>query len=506
MSTSTWSKQAANGEWNDADNWSSGVPTDTAYFGESYQTGITFSATGNATVNKIEFTADAYGYTLNFDTSTTPELTIAGDGVVNHSGQWQRFIVAATSAGYTTPQLVFGNSASAGSHDLQYRAGPVSKEGYGGGVIRFVDSSTAGSASFEAWTGAEPPPKGVNSTVGGEISFADTASAATARFTVYGTLGTDGDTFGNAVFHDSSTADHATFYNAGGTVYQGDGGNTQFYDTSTAANATFNNQGGTHDGAYGGDVAFDGTATGAQGRYYNHAATAPGASGGVTSFNNNPPEVTSGGASAGNGRYYNYGAEEGELGGGGHVELSGKHGSPTGANGTFYNYASHYSESSSAGHTILSGTSTAGDATLIAYGGTDGGAGGYIAFYDDAEGGNATIQLNGNGQLELGDHTGDVTIGTLQLNDGGVISTQLGTNTPALKVKQPLVMSTTNPLTFSFWTEKEGGFTPGTHYTLLNAPNLSGFSLEQFSGNSVEGMEPSFSFSGNDLLVTFSQS
>ena len=78
-------------------------------------------------------------------------------------------------------------------------------------MIRFIESSTAGAASFSITTGAGTPPK-TGSTVGGEISFDNNACAGTATFIVYGsTSTTDGDTFGNAVFHGQSSAANATF-------------------------------------------------------------------------------------------------------------------------------------------------------------------------------------------------------------------------------------------------------------------------------------------------------
>lgn len=572
MTTATWNTQPASSEWDTAANWTpSGVPTDTATFVASSQTMITFSSTGEATVDSIEFADTASAYTFTFGPCTTPPLTITGQGISNRSGRQQSFVVAATSSGYKNPQLKFINSATAGGDDMFYCAGPVTEQGYGGGVICFCDNATAGSAAYKVWTGAGTPPK--HNTVGGEVSFCNASSADTARFTIYGTLGTDGDTFGNVVFHDTATAANATFTNVGGTVSGGDGGNTQFYGNSTAASGIYNNWGGTHSKANGGDVAFDATATGGHGHFYNHAAKAAGAYGGVTSFNNNPPSMTAQGASAGNGAYFNYGARDGEQGGGGHLEFSAKYGSPTGANATIVNYGSTIESKSSAGHTIFSinlptdyypsagnstiwnhpgvsegtaagftefsvygtgsasqvptageatffnlgasasktlggytvfsGTSSAGSATLIAYGGTNGGSGGRIVFYGESSGGSANIQLFGNGELDIGDHTKGVTIGALDLT-GGIIVTQLGANTTSLTVSGDLTLNSTYA-SFSFWKKDDGGFAFNTPYTILTNANLSRLNPAQFSGNSIEGVEPTFAIVGNDLQVTFLQ-
>ncbi len=588
MTTSTWNTQPATGEWNTDDNWTPAeVPMDTAAFANSSQAAITFSATSEATVGNIEFAENASAYTFTFGTSTAPALTVTGQGISNHSKKQQSFIVAATTSGYKNPQLKFINSATAGGDDMFYCAGPETEQGYGGGVICFCNNTTAGSAAFKVWTGAMAPPE--HSTVGGEVAFCDSSSADNARFAIYGTLGTDGDTFGNVVFHDTATAANASFTNVGGTVSGGDGGNTQFYGSSTAAYGIYNNWGGTYSKANGGDVAFDATADGGHGHFYNHAAKAAGAYGGVTSFNNNPPSMTATqGASAGNGTYVNYGARDGEQGGGGHLEFSAKYGSPTAANANIYNYGSNIESKSSAGHTIFSinqpteyfptagnviiwnhpgvsegtaagftefsvyddsssakagdstgsssnsagtnvptagdgtffnlggysskatggytvfsGTSSAGNATLIAYGGTHGGYGGRIVFYGESSGGTANVQLFGNGELDISDHTKGVTIGALELS-GGIISVQLGTNPTGLTVSGGLTLYSTYT-TFSFWKQNEGGFEFNTAYTVLTNANLAGLSADQFRGNSIDGVAPTFTIVGNDLQVTFSQ-
>jgi hypothetical protein len=526
-------------------------------------------------VNTIQFAAGASAYSFTFGTSSTPALTISGQGIVNSSTSRQCFVVTATSSGYQEPQLVFSNSATAGGSNIFYSVGPVTPKSQGGGVISFCDTSTAGSASFTVTTGTAKPPE--NSTVGGEVSFSNTSTAGTGSFTIYGTTGSDGDTFGNAVFHDSSTAANATFTNIGGTVTGGDGGNTQFYNNSTAANGVFNNYGGTVSQANGGDVAFDGTSNGAQGKFYNYAATVTGAYGGVTSFNNNPPDMaTTQGASAGNGCYYNYGAQESGQGGGGHIEFSAKSGSPTAANGSFINYGSAIAGSSNAGHTIFSitlpteyyptagnatftnqpgtaegaaagftefsvyststpnatpgnnvptagdgtfineggntsgatggyttfsGASSAGNAKLIANGGSNGGGGGQIVFSYNSSGGTASVQLSGNGELNISEHTGGLSIGTLDLT-GGIISIQLGTNVTGLTLSGKLTLNSTQA-TFTFC--EGGGFAFNTPYTILTASNLSSFTAAQFNGNSVQDVEPTFTIVGNDLQVSFKQ-
>ncbi len=503
MSSSNWNNDAISGDWNNADNWSgTEVPTDIATFDTTSNTAVTFSAT-EATVSNIHFSADSATNTFTFTSSdATPALTISGNGVTNDSGKTQYFTVASIGHEYWKPQLKFTNNAKAGTSSLCYSAGPEKPDGYGGGIIGFCDYASAQEASFTVTTGSGTPPSG--STVGAEISFSDHSTADKAHFTLFGsTSKTDGDTFGNVVFHDEATAAQGTFTNIGGTVSGGDGGNTQFYNSSTAGTAVFNNKGGTFDNANGGDVAFDGTANGANGSYYNHPGTVKGAHGGVTSFNNNPPKMDDQGASAGYGNYHNYGASVSGAGGG-HTEFTGKYGTPTGDHAKIYNFGGTVA-GAYGGYTSFGNSASAGNAFILATGKENEGSGGKIAFYDQSSGGNASIHIEGTGILELSDHTGAVTVGKLTV-DGGIIHTQLGAGNKltTLWVEGDITLLS-DKVTFSFWGSDETGFSTDTDYTILGAANLARFSAAQFTGNPVNGHSPSFSFDGdNNLQVRFS--
>ncbi|MBD79750.1 MAG: hypothetical protein CL840_12610 [Crocinitomicaceae bacterium] len=573
MSKSKWSTQPKTDEWNTESNWEPEVvPTDEAVFSESSENNITFSPTSKAQVNTIEFTKDASPFTFKIGVAATdPALTI-GEGVVNNSEHNQQFIVASNGVTYKEPQLKFTNSATAGGENVHYYAGPSSLEGgFGGGIIGFSDNATAGSASFIVKTGAGIPPK-KGSTVGAEVSFCDNSSAGRGHFKSYGTLGTDGDTFGNVVFHDDSNADHGTFISVGGTVNGGDGGNTQFYDNANAAHGVYINYGGTIDQANGGDAVFDGNSNGGHGHFYNYAAEAAGAYGGVISFNNNPPNVQTGGSSAGEGCFHNYGATVKELGGGGHIEFGAVHGCPTAGNGAFNNYGSMISDNSSAGHTIFSinlptdyfptagngtfwnhpsmvkdgtagytefsvygtgsgtnvptageatfynlggkvsgavggyttfsGSSDAANSTLVSFGGTNGGAGGRIVFSDSSLGGEATVFLYGNGELDISYHENELTIGSLEMS-GGTIVVQLGDNPTGLTLSGDLTLNS-GLVAFSFPTDG-GTFEYDKPYTILTCPNLSNFQENQFVWNNLDGVKSSFSIVGNNLQVSFSK-
>ena len=621
MKDTSWKADAITDEWNASSNWSDGVPkeTSTARFSKSPQTMIRFSGS-SASVDAIVFDENSPSYTILYPSGNTDEkyteLNICGAGVTNLSSYTQSFIIAATATKYQYPQLTFTNSAQAGDENVHYCSGPVDKNGWGGGVISFQDTAKAGSARFKVWTGATSPKKHKPSTVGGEVSFSDNSSADKATFTIYGTLGTDGDTFGNVVFHNTAKAASAKFINVGGTVSGGDGGNTQFYNTSSADYAVFENYGGTYDhvakesvtnestpknnsdnsddytaGSNGGDVAFDANATGGHGVFHNYAAKGKGSYGGVTSFNNNWPHTSGVASSAGNGKYFTYGASESDQGGGGHISFSAMFGSPTAESGKFVNYGSAQSSNSSAGHTIFSVTypnpsaskdgslpeqyeyfptadnatiynypatvengaaayteftvfvhkgyefpkgqkgpqaansiitniggevqgaaggytvfgsySTADNATLIAYGGENGGFGGKIAFYDNAKGCNASIKLYGNGELSVGYHTGDLTIGSLYLG-GGIVSTRIGEESPCLIVNNDLNIES-NKVYFDIYVE-EKGFHYDEEYCLLSYSGLSSLGKDLFSGSEHNGIKPTFVVDGDFLKVKYCMS
>ncbi len=390
----TWSAQPASGDFSTAANWSPAtVPTGTATFGVTNNAAVTFVGS-QATVEQIEFAGGAPAYTLTFTDSdpNTPALTISGDGCSNAGTTMQQVVVAATALEFTEAQIKFTGTASAGGQNITYTCGPATPTSHGGGAIEFTGSSTGGQANFIISTGSGPRVKGEDSGLpGGEVGFTDTATAANATFTTWGTTGTDGDTFGNAVFHKQATAAQATFANMGGTVPGGDGGNSQFYDTATAAQAVFNNYGGTVAKANGGDVAFDGTSNAGTATFHNFAATAAGGYGGVVSFNNNGPKMPAGqGSTAANATIHNYGAKAAGQGGGGHASFSAVYGSGGAGKATIINHGSAVSGTGSlAGHTTFSiqtpqmdkYVSSAASATIFNMPGAVSGApGGYTTF------------------------------------------------------------------------------------------------------------------------------
>lgn len=588
MDVSYWKAAPEGSVWNDGENWETGlVPTTNAGFGPSTVTTVNFAATSAATIETIVFDETAPSYTLLIeDLAVTPALTISGDGV-KCAGTVNQNIAVTSLGTYNQPQLKFASNASAGSAQVHYYAGPPALEtSYGGGTIAFHDNASAGEASFIIRTGKLAPPDR-SSTLGGQVTFSDCAGASTATFLIYGTLGTDGDTFANAVFHDTASAQQATFVNYGGTVPGGDGGNTQFYDHSSAAQGIYLNHGGTaydERGANGGDVAFDGLATGGTGRFNNYPASVANAYGGVTSFNNNPnyPAMAKEGASAGSGTFLNYGANAEFPGGGGHTEFTARYGFATADQATFYNFGSQLSDPSGAGHTSFSigspyaskekggeksdpaneyfssasnatiwnlpgaaggytvfkvydsvvqdnqptagnaeihnlagdrvgtfggyttfqDTTTAGNATLIAYGGKSDGQGGQIIFEDTSTGDTAQVRLMGNGTLDASGRNTGLSIGALQTSDG-IIKLALLQGVTSLTITCALELSSGSTSLELSMPEGET-LQPGVSYPLLQAANLGDFSADQFHANSFSGAAPTLTVSGNVLSVVYS--
>ena len=140
---------------------------------------------------------------------------------------------------------------------------------------------------------------------------------------------------------------------------------------------------------------------------------------------------------------------------------------------------------------------------LLGSGQAHDGEGGRIAFYDESSGGSASVQLFGNGVLDISYHTNGLTIGVLDLT-GGIIKTQLGTNVTGLTLSGELILNSALA-TFYFWKEDRGRFAFNTPYTILTAPNLSSFAAAQFSGNSLDYVQPTFTIVGNSLEVSFNR-
>ena len=102
MASAKWTGKANNDDWNESSNWDTGkVPDETAYFGVSSQTQISFSS--GVKVGQIEFTSDASVYHFDFGSKPIPALTITGSGIVNSSSNFECFSVKAIRSGLQGP-------------------------------------------------------------------------------------------------------------------------------------------------------------------------------------------------------------------------------------------------------------------------------------------------------------------------------------------------------------------------------------------------------------------
>jgi autotransporter-associated beta strand protein len=282
-----WDLNPISGDWNTAADWiQDGVPNgpaDIAIFGLSHTTDVSISA--DTDVNAIRFTTAASAYTITAGPGFT--LTISGAGITNNSGMVQKFVTAA-GRNYNYANLVFTNSASAGSStrftnvgaDAPFTAGGVSGEtsfyntstaanglfinrgatylaGYGG-FTNFFGNSTADNGSFTN-NGGTFTGFGIGSS-GGATRFIGASTAANATITSNPAT-VSGSHGGSTQFYNTSTASAAMIVANGATISSAGAGGTEFFEDSTAANATIVSNGGTASGAIGGSTRFSGAST-----------------------------------------------------------------------------------------------------------------------------------------------------------------------------------------------------------------------------------------------------
>jgi len=208
-----------------------------------------------------------------------------------------------------------------------------------------------------------------------------------------------------------ASAGHGCYFNYGAREgEQGGGGHIEFsakYGSPTAANARFINCGSTIENKSSAGHTIFSISLPNDHHYYPNA--------GDGTFWNHPGLSEAGAAGFTEFAVYSSKTKASSNTGNGKKDVK----YPTAGSGTFINLAACTSKTAG-GYTVFSGKSTAGNATLIAYGGTNGGYGGRIVFYDVSSGGTAKVQLFGNGELDISDHTKGVTIASLDLS-GGII-------------------------------------------------------------------------------------
>jgi autotransporter-associated beta strand protein len=451
--SATWSANPTSDDWNAAANWTPNTvpngPADIATFGSS---AVSYLAiTSGVEVDSMVFNSGADAFTIN--TSPGVILRISGAGVINNSGVVQTVVVRRDSS--TSGELHFTNDATAGDA-ISYVN--WARGGFGGvsALILFEDTSSAGSAEFYNHGASVESRAGLiefqgNSTAangrfhntrqGDEqfptINFRDNASAGQA------VIANEVDSEGLIHFYDSSTADQAIitslnksfgviFYDdstAGnatitcdGSAYDTESPFTFFFNNSSAGSGTFILNGSLGDDLGQGDLEFYDYSTAGNGTFIANGAEAVG-------------DLAQGGSvatayTADHGTFY---ANGGKLAGaqGGRITISNF---GTADAGIFYANGATVDGALGGRVFFLFNTPTAANSTLIATGGvgTGEGAGGGILFEDDSVGDEATVELDGNGFLDLRNHESpELTIGSLG-GDGlvflGSVNLSVGSN------------------------------------------------------------------------------
>jgi autotransporter-associated beta strand protein len=256
--SATWKTSPATGDWNHAANWTPQTipngPSDTATFATSNTTSVSLLS-GITEVNGIVFNPGASAFTITA-TPTYSALVISGAGIANNSGVGQNFVTTALYQGGDS-QIIFTNSATAGSGTFFTNNGPPS--GGGSGITEFFGTSTAGNGTFTNNGGSGH----------GVTEFFQSSTAGNGIFTNNGGAAS-GELGGATFFLESSTAGHGTFINNGGAVSGASGGEVVFETFGgpgipTAGNAMLIANGGL-DGGAGGLIDFRGHSSGSTAR------------------------------------------------------------------------------------------------------------------------------------------------------------------------------------------------------------------------------------------------
>lgn len=367
--SATWSENALTEDWNTTGNWVPNTvpngPTDTAGFGISAVTAVTVST--NTTVDGISFESGASRFTIAVAPSR--ELLFSGGGISNSSSVAQTFVADVDIDGNRGTIRFTGTSTAGGADSTFLNPGSIGGSNEGG-VTRFHDNSSAGSASFVA-TGASS-----NGFLGGQIKFFDNSSADHGRFVVSGPI-ENGPNGGMVQFFDSATAGSGVFTANGGTFNQG---SIVFHGFASARNGRFVINGGNAGFPLGGEMVFQNSSSGDHAIFKVNGGDADGADGGTLTFEDSATAadavlIANGGTANG--------------GGGGEINFFG--GFHTGGK--------------------------AGNSTIIVRGGVNGGNGADCGWGTFAEGNTVRLKVLGNGTITFGGPT--LTFGSLE-GDGTV--------------------------------------------------------------------------------------
>ncbi len=169
---------------------------------------------------------------------------------------------------------------------------------------------------------------------------------------------------------------------------------------------------------------------------------------------------------------------------------------PTAGEGTFYNLGASIL-GTDGGHTAFYNPTSAGHSKLYAYGGASGCNGGKVSFSGGSTAGAAHVYLSGNGELDVSYHTGELALGSLDLN-GGLINTQVGKSLTTLSVAELELHST------DVYFEFNGDFSYEEGYIILKASSLKESDKYYFKNNSPQqDVTTDFTVDDGKLIVTF---
>ena len=248
-SSATWSSDPSSSDWNVAANWMGNtVPngsSDTATFGPSSVTSVT-NTDVIVDLDSLVFDSGAPQYSI----TALDNIAFYGAGILNSSGRTQSFFAGA---------FFFNNGATAGTM--------TSFENVGG-LIAFLDSSSAGSAAFdlsdnmyqadlEFFDSSTAANATVAATGGAIVSLFDFATGGTAAINI------SGESF-LGILADAN-ADHASATCTGGDQFYGAGIIVQ--GSASAGEGTFTSVGASTNGEKGAYIEFDGSATAANGTF-----------------------------------------------------------------------------------------------------------------------------------------------------------------------------------------------------------------------------------------------
>jgi len=132
----TWLLNPGSGSFNTATNWNPAVvPTNTAIFGASNTTLISFQPFTTTSIGTLQFNADAPAYFFATSDGLFTSINVTGAGIVDNSANAPTFIVG------NQANLSFRNASTAGNATIITNAG---------GITIFADSATGGNARLIA--------------------------------------------------------------------------------------------------------------------------------------------------------------------------------------------------------------------------------------------------------------------------------------------------------------------------------------------------------------------